>query len=128
MLAAMGPARADTPEEFRRSFLDGKLTWQQVLDQARKEGKVTFFYWGGNDVLNVWIDSHPGQAMAKLGIRMVANRLTETRGAVDLVIEENIDGKSAGQGAADPDLAERRQLPGARRAGSAVRRLCRTAA
>ena len=94
-------ATAKTAEAFRTSFLAGKKSWQQVLDRARQEGKVTFFYWGGNDVLNVWMDSHPGQAVAKLGIRMVSSHLTETCGAVDLVIEQTAAGKAIDEGAAD---------------------------
>ena len=100
-LAAIGTAASETAEEFRTAYLAGKLTWQDVLDRARKEGSVRFFYWGGNDVLNVWMDSQPGQAMAELGIKMVSDRLTETRGAVDLVIEDKSAGKTIGQGGAD---------------------------
>ena len=42
ILMAIASAAGETIEEFRTPFLAGKLTWQQVLDRARREGKVTF--------------------------------------------------------------------------------------
>ena len=33
---------------FRDGFISGKLTWNDVLARAKKEGKVNWFYWGGD--------------------------------------------------------------------------------
>ena len=102
-LAVCTPALAAerTAAQFRDAFLAGELQWQDVLDRAKREGEVSFFYWGGNDVLNVWMDSAPGQAMSALGVAMKANRLTNTRDAVDLVLSDAAAGKTIGEGSAD---------------------------
>ncbi len=99
--AAHGQTSDDSAATFRADFLAGKLSWQQVLDRAKQEARVNFFYWGGNDVLNLWMDSVAGQQMAGLGIALYPNRLTETWDAVDLVIDEHQAGKAIGQGSAD---------------------------
>jgi len=102
-LAAGASVFADerTPAQFRDAFLTGELQWQDVLDRAKREAEVSLFYWGGNDVLNVWMDSAPGQAMSALGIRLNANRLTRTRDAIDLVLSQAAAGKTLGEGSAD---------------------------
>lgn len=87
--------------QFQQDFLAGKLKWQDILDQAAREGQVSFLYWGGNDVLNVWVDSVAGPAMEALGITLLPNRLTSTGDAVDLVLSETSTGKHIGQGSAD---------------------------
>ncbi len=99
--SVVSPAADEPAERFRQDFLAGKLTWQDVLERARDEGRVTFLYWGGNDVLNVWIESAAGPAMEALGITLQPNRLTSTQNAVDLVLSETAAGKGIGQGSAD---------------------------
>lgn len=90
-----------TAAEFRTDFLAGNLTWEQILEQARREGRVNLFLWGGNDVLSLWIDSVARPQMAALGIDLHPSRLTATRDAVNLVIEESAAGKTIGEGSAD---------------------------
>jgi putative spermidine/putrescine transport system substrate-binding protein len=101
-LACSASSAADQEAaQFQTDFLSGKLTWQNVLDRAKEEGKVSFFYWGGNDVLNVWIESTVGPAMTAHGITLQPNRITNTKDAVDLVLAESAAGKTIGQGSAD---------------------------
>ncbi|WP_205747918.1 ABC transporter substrate-binding protein [Devosia sp. FKR38] len=86
---------------FRAQFLAGNLSWDDVLTQARSEGAVQFFYWGGDDNLNVWMDSVVAPAMAALGVTLVANRITATKDAVDLVIADAAAGRTIGDGSVD---------------------------
>lgn len=88
-------------EKFRADFLAGKLTWNDVLAQARKEGTVNWFHWGGSNSLNTWIDQVVKPEMAKLGINLKTTRITDTKNAVDLVIADNAAGKGLGNGTVD---------------------------
>ncbi|MGV8834347.1 MAG: ABC transporter substrate-binding protein [Devosia sp.] len=102
LLAGTGLARADeAAAQFQSDFLAGKLSWAQVETAARAEGEVQFFYWGGDDNLNIWMDSVVAPAMADLGITLVANRITATKDAVDLVITEAAAGRGVGDGSVD---------------------------
>ncbi|MGV8855485.1 MAG: ABC transporter substrate-binding protein [Devosia sp.] len=102
LLAATGSARADeTATRFQTDFLAGTLGWAQVEAAAKDEGSVQFFYWGGDDNLNIWMDSVVAPAMADLGIKLVANRITGTKDAVDLVIAEAAAGRGVGDGSVD---------------------------
>lgn len=94
-------AADDQAAQFRQDFLAGKLKWQEVLDRAAGEGQVSFLYWGGNDVLNLWVESAVGPAMEALGVTLLPNRLTDTEDAVKLVQAETAAGKAIGQGSAD---------------------------
>jgi len=88
-------------EKFRADFLAGKLSWNDVLAQARKEGTVNWFHWGGSNSLNTWIDQVVKPEMAKLGITLKTTRITDTKNAVDLVIADNAAGKGLGKGTVD---------------------------
>ncbi len=96
-LAQTDPAAS----RFQADFLDGKLAWDSVLEAARVEGEVQFFYWGGDDNLNIWMDSIVAPALADLGITLRASRITGTKDAVDLVLAEAGAGKGIGQGSVD---------------------------
>ena len=86
---------------FRDGFLAGRVTWNEVLVRARKEGTVNWFYWGGNEVLNGWVDRFVIPEMAKLGVTMKSSRIPNTRDAVDLVVADNTAGRGIGQGTVD---------------------------
>jgi len=86
---------------FQADFLAGKLSWQNVVQEAQKEGAVQFYYWGGSDELNVWIDSVAVPALAELGVKLVPNRITGTKDAVDLVLAEAASGRGIGEGSVD---------------------------
>lgn len=86
---------------FQDQFLAGDIGWDDVLAQARLDGEVQFFYWGGDDHLNIWMDSVVAPAMAELGISLVANRITGTKDAVDLVIADAAAGRAIGDGSVD---------------------------
>ncbi|MAN55196.1 MAG: ABC transporter substrate-binding protein [Paracoccus sp.] len=98
-----GAAMAIDPEgeAFQKSFLAGDLSWEEVQARAREEGQVNLYYWGGNDNLNVWMDSVVAPAMAGEGITLNAVRITGTKDAVDLVLAEKNAGKMAGAGSVD---------------------------
>ncbi|MDP1731874.1 MAG: ABC transporter substrate-binding protein [Devosia sp.] len=87
--------------KFQADFLAGKLTWDDVLAQARQDGEIQFYYWGGDDNLNIWIDSVVTPALAAEGVKLVANRITGTKDAVDLVIAEANSGRGIGDGSVD---------------------------
>ena len=102
--ALLGPsadAQTNDLEQFQKDFLSGNLTWKEVEARAKEEGKVNFFYQGGNSVLNVWVDSVAGTAMRDLGIELSSERLSATRGAISEVISEAEAGQGLGQGKAD---------------------------
>jgi putative spermidine/putrescine transport system substrate-binding protein len=103
-VAALGSSDAmasDTAAKFQTDFLAGKLDWSAVLAAAKAEGKVQFYYWGGDDRLNVWIDSVVVPALAKDGVEVKANRITDTKDAVDLVLAEANSGRKIGDGSVD---------------------------
>lgn len=103
-LAALGSSAAlgsETAVKFQADFLAGKLTWDNVLAAAKAEGKVQFYYWGGDDKLNVWVDSVVIPALAKDGVQVTANRITATKNAVDLVLAEAKSGRQIGDGSVD---------------------------
>lgn len=88
-------------EKFRSDFLAGKLTWNDVLTEAKKEGQVNWYHWGGSTELNTWIDQVVKPELAKLGIALKTFRVNDTRNAVDLVIADNASGKGLGMGSVD---------------------------
>lgn len=103
-ITALGSTAAlasDAAAKFQADFLAGKATWNDVLATAKTEGKVQFYYWGGDDRLNVWIDSVVAPALAKQGIQLNANRITDTKNAVDLVLAEASSGRKIGDGSVD---------------------------
>lgn len=101
-LALGQQARGDAEaEKFRTDFLAGRLTWNDVLAQARKEGQVNWFHWGGSNALNTWIDQVVKPEMAKLGVNLRTTRVTDTKSAVDLVVADNASGKGLGRGTVD---------------------------
>lgn len=100
--ASAGNASAqDDVERFRTEFLAGRLQWSDVVARAKREGSVNFYHWGGNDELNVWIDSVAAPDARREGVRLVAKRLAGTKEAVDLVIAEARSGRGLGKGSVD---------------------------
>lgn len=100
-LSTTAALASDAAAKFQSDFLSGKATWNDVLSTAKAEGKVQFYYWGGDDKLNVWIDSIVVPALAKDGIEVKANRITDTKDAVDLVLAEANSGRKIGDGSVD---------------------------
>src|SRR5258708_1981223 len=100
---ATTPAAAADPaaEAFGRAFLAGELRWEQVVERARAGGKLTGFYWGGNEGLTAWIDPRAIRAMRELGIRLNSGRVPDTRDAVDLAVAESNSRRGIGQGSVD---------------------------
>lgn len=86
---------------FRDGVIAGRIGWNDVLARARKEGTVNWFYWGGDEVLNGWVDGFVATEMAKLGVTVKSSRIPNTRDAVDLVIADNTAGRGVGQGTVD---------------------------
>lgn len=104
-LVAMGAvassAQAMSADEFKNGYLSGKLDWQAVEKQARAEGTVRWYHWGGSDQLNAWIDRVVKPGLAEKGIALETSRIASTRDAVDLVLAERQSGKNLGQGSVD---------------------------
>jgi putative spermidine/putrescine transport system substrate-binding protein len=88
-------------ETFRADFLAAKLSWDDVRARAANEGGANFYYWGGNDVLNVWIASVVAPALSAEGIKLTSSRIRDTKDAVDLVLAEKNSGKGTGDGSVD---------------------------
>lgn len=91
----------DAAEQFRTDFLAGTLSWEEVSKRAADEGKVNFYYWGGSDTINVWIDRVATPAMKDLGVTLNPVRITGTKDAVDLILAEKNAGKGTGEGSVD---------------------------
>ena len=101
-IAQPAPPKGDADAAaFRDGFLAGRVTWNDVLARAKKEGTVSWFYWGGNDILNGWVDRFVAPEMAKLGVTLKSSRIPNTRDAVDLVVADNTAGRGIGQGTVD---------------------------
>ncbi len=100
---SMALAQASNPEAeaFRNRFLAGEVSWEEVQEQARAEGEVNWFYWGGSEELNAWIDSVVAPDLAKFGIKLRSSRIANTRDAVDLILAEAFAGRGIGQGPVD---------------------------
>ncbi len=86
---------------FRDAFLSGNADWAAVEARAAEEGGVNIYYWGGNDLLNIWMDRVVAPAMAEMGVTLNPVRITGTKDAVDLVLAEKHSGKGIGQGSVD---------------------------
>ena len=99
-----GSLIAATPTDqiaFRTAFLDGQLPWESVSTAARSEGAIDFYYWGGDDRLNVWLERTVAPDLEKLGVTLRPHRITATSDVVDLVLTEARAGKGLGQGSVD---------------------------
>lgn len=102
VLAGVASAHADeVSDRFRADFLGGRLSWADVQAQARKEGAVNLYYWGGSDLLNIWMDNVVAPALRAEGITLNLARVTGTKDAVDLVLAEMGAGKGVGEGSVD---------------------------
>lgn len=103
MLALSSAAFAADPEAeaFQKGFLSGDLDWAAVQERAKSEGTVNLYYWGGNDTLNVWMDSVVAPALAAEGVKLNPVRITATKDAVDLILAEKSAGKGIGEGSVD---------------------------
>lgn len=101
-LAATSLWAADPDDAaFRQAFLAGGLDWAAVEARAADEGEVNLYYWGGSDLLNIWMDRVVAPAMQGQGIRLNAIRITATKDAIDLVLAERNAGRGIGQGSVD---------------------------
>ena len=100
-MAFAQPQGTPEAEAFRSDFLAGNLTWEQVLDRARQEGRVVWAHWGGSETLNTWIDTVVKPELAALGITLETSRLTNTRDVVDLILAEAATGRGVGEGSTD---------------------------
>lgn len=94
---------AADPEDmaFQEAFLTGSADWTAIEARAAEEGTVNLYYWGGNDLLNVWMDRVVAPAMTEKGVELNPVRITSTKDAVDLVLAEKNSGKGIGQGSVD---------------------------
>ncbi|MDD9745087.1 MULTISPECIES: ABC transporter substrate-binding protein [Marinovum] len=102
-LFAAGAAQAQDAEaaQFRDGFLAGEIDWSAVEARAAEEGTVNLYYWGGSDLLNVWMDRVVTPALAARDVTLNPVRITGTKDAVDLVLAEKNSGKGVGQGSVD---------------------------
>lgn len=95
------PAGDPGAAAFRDGFLADRIAWEAVLARARQEKTVKWFIWGGNEILNGWVDRYVIPEMAKFGITLNVARIPNTRDAVDLVVADNAAGRGIGQGTVD---------------------------
>ena len=102
-LAAVSSAQAEDADaaKFRGDFLSGKADWAAVEGRAQDEGVVNLYYWGGSDLLNVWMDRVVSPALSEKGVELNPVRITGTKDAVDLVLAEKNSGKGLGEGSVD---------------------------
>lgn len=86
---------------FREAFLAGGMPWEDAQSAAQAEGSVNFYYWGGSDPINIWMDQIVTPGLAELGVTLNPVRITGTKDAVDLVLAELGSGKGLGEGSVD---------------------------
>ncbi|KZL15429.1 hypothetical protein PsAD2_03685 [Pseudovibrio axinellae] len=89
------------PGVFRSEFLKGNLGWADVTAKARTEGNVNFYYWGGSDLINLWVDQVAVPELAAEGIKLNPVRITATKDTVDVVIAQLAAGRGEEQGSVD---------------------------
>ena len=99
LLLSLGSAQ--DKDAFREAFLQGDLSWDEVLSEAQSEGEVSWFHWGGSEELNLWIEEIVKPDLAELGITLNTSRVPDTRDAVDQVIADNAVGRGLGEGVVD---------------------------
>lgn len=87
--------------EFRDAFLSGSLEWSEVEAKAAEEGAVNIHYWGGDDLLNVWMGQVVAAEMSRRGVTVNAVPITATKDAIDLVLAEKAAGRGIGEGSVD---------------------------
>ena len=105
-MAALAAATAAHAQDagaakFQQDFLSGGADWAAVEARAKEEGTVNLNYWGGSDLLNVWMDQVVTPALAEKGVKLNPVRITGTKDAVDLVLAEKNSGKGIGEGSVD---------------------------
>jgi putative spermidine/putrescine transport system substrate-binding protein len=100
-MPAAGARAQEDVDRFRADLFAGRLTWADVVTRAKREGRVNFYHWGGNDELNVWIDSVARPEVRKEGVALQPRRIAGTKEAVDLVIAETRAGRGLGKGSVD---------------------------
>lgn len=105
LMMAVGFGSAAGAEEnagmFRSEFLAGNLSWEEVKAKAKKEGTVNLYYWGGSDLINLWVDQTATPALAKEGITLNPVRITATKDTVDVIIAELAAGRGEEEGSVD---------------------------
>ena len=101
LAATAAPAADPGDAAFRDAFLDRHVDWASVEARAAGEGTVTLHYWGGSDLLNIWMDRVVAPAMEARGIALNPVRITATKDSVDLVLAEIAAGRGIGQGSVD---------------------------
>ncbi|MBO68636.1 MAG: ABC transporter substrate-binding protein [Acidiferrobacteraceae bacterium] len=100
-MASGATSYAADEEAFRDAFLSGNLSYDDVLARAAEEGEVNWFFWGGSQALNTWVETSVSAAMAELGVKLNVTHITNTRDAVDLALAEKATGKGLGEGSVD---------------------------
>jgi putative spermidine/putrescine transport system substrate-binding protein len=96
-----GTALAQDLESFRDAVTSGKASWEDIQAQAKEEGAVNLYYWGGSDQINIWMDRYATPGLAESGVKLNPVRITGTKDAVDLVLAEIAAGKGLGEGSVD---------------------------
>lgn len=94
-------AAQGTKESFRTDFLNSQLSWETVSAVAADEAAIDFYYWGGDDRLNVWLERTVAPDLASMGVELRTHRITATSDVVDLVLAEDRAGKRLGEGSVD---------------------------
>ncbi|MDX5592193.1 ABC transporter substrate-binding protein [Pseudovibrio sp. SPO723] len=94
-------AHAMDDAEFRSQFLSGSMDWSEVTKRAQDEGTVNFYYWGGSDIINLWIDQVAKPALAEEGVTLNPVRITATKDTVDVILAQLASGKGEGEGSVD---------------------------
>lgn len=100
-LALCQPSAAGEIDQFRSDFLNGNISWGDVLERAEQEGVVNLHYWGGSDPINIWMDKIAAKGLAQKGIKLNPVRITGTKDTIDLVLAEIAAGRHLGQGSVD---------------------------
>ncbi len=93
-------ADVESAEEFRRAFLAGERSWDDVLERAAMEGEVEFYHWGGSEALNNWMEVSARPEIERFDIRLNLRR-SDTRDVVDLVLADLAVDRGPGEGTVD---------------------------
>lgn len=91
----------DAANAFRDRFVNSEMNWEDVTTRAREEANVNLYYWGGDELLNIWMETKVSDAMKAEGITLNPVRITSTKDAVDLILAEKASGKGLGDGTVD---------------------------
>ncbi len=93
---------ANETQKFIENFLNSDIEWQEVVEQAKKEKYVNFYFYDGSNELELWISSYLKQYInKKYNILINPYPISSAIDVFDILDFERQEGKTFGEGNVD---------------------------